>query len=148
MAACTINNFTSSSPSTRVPLNSALIKLFMFTHMGVHETFASSIVYIQRKWGCPLIVAVKRYDCMCVLMHGGTSAQGSVLPSPDQLQSGCDVQFMRTPSHHTDSQRLRNELSFSLCPIFSLSVRSSLWTSFQSQLFYRNTELNCVHTSQ
>lgn len=49
MAAHTINNFTLLSLSTAVALNSALIILRVFTHMGVHEIFASSIVYIQGK---------------------------------------------------------------------------------------------------
>ena len=49
MAAPTINNFTLLSLSAAVPLNSALIILCVFTHMSVHEIFASAIVYIQSK---------------------------------------------------------------------------------------------------
>lgn len=59
MVALTINNFT-VSPFT---VNGALIILCMFVHVGVHEIFASSIVYTQSKWICPLIVAAKQHHC-------------------------------------------------------------------------------------
>lgn len=76
--APTINYFTLLSPFTAVTLNSALITLCMFTHMGVHEIFESSVVYIQSKWGSPLIAAVTTTSvCLCVFMHGSNAAYKS-----------------------------------------------------------------------
>jgi len=69
MAALVINYFTLLSPSAADSLNSALIMLCMFTHMGVHEIFESSIVCIQSKLGFSLIAAVSECVNVCVFVY-------------------------------------------------------------------------------
>lgn len=129
--APTINDFTLPLPTTGAALNSALITLCMFTHMGVREIFESSVVYIQSKWGSPLIAAVTTTSVFCVC-----SCTELTLPI-NQRWSGREVHFMKI-----HAQRTWTRIWIKVLESFSCTVVCE--QAFQIQLFYSSSEFNCV----
>lgn len=153
MAAPMINNFTVLSLYTAVTLNGALIILCMFTHMGVHEIFASAIVYIQSKWICPLIAAAKHYyckgvwECVHACKHQCLRLNSAAFIAAEVWMWGAVNEDTAALYWLPLTQIWIKFLSvLCVCPIFFM--HGSLWTSIQSKYFIATVISNAFYTSQ